>query len=192
MAAAANYAWANRQVITHWVRQSLSEALGLSHGKIGAKIVYDVAHNIAKKETHNGKKVVVHRKGATRAFTAGMPGLPDKYCNTGHPVLVPGDMGRYSYVMIGTDKGAKMTFSSACHGAGRLLSRTKAFENFTVSGLSKQLSNAGVSFKAKSNDTLIEEAPGAYKDVELVVNVLHNAGIAKKIAKMKPLGVIKG
>ncbi|MBP7732726.1 MAG: RtcB family protein [Caldisericia bacterium] len=192
MAAAANYAWANRQVITHWVRQSLLDAIGISKSRLDAKLVYDVAHNIAKKETHNGKNLMVHRKGATRAFTAGMPGLPQQYINTGHPVLVPGDMGRYSFVMVGTDKGRKEVFASACHGAGRMLSRTKAFEKFTVSGLTKQLGESGVFFKAKSNDTLIEEAPGAYKDVELVVNVLHNAGIAKKIVKMKPLGVVKG
>lgn len=192
MAAAANYAWANRQVITHWVRQSLLDAIGISKSRLDAKLVYDVAHNIAKMETHDGKSLMVHRKGATRAFTAGMPGLSQQYVNTGHPVLVPGDMGRYSFVMVGTDKGRKEVFASACHGAGRMLSRTKAFEKFTVSGLTKQLGQSGVSFKAKSNDTLIEEAPGAYKDVELVVNVLHNAGIAKKIAKMKPLGVVKG
>ena len=192
MAGAANYAWANRQVITHWVRQSLMDAIGVSKNRLDAKLVYDVAHNIAKKETHDGKSLIVHRKGATRAFTSGMLGLPQQYINTGHPVLVPGDMGRYSFVMVGTEKGRKEVFASACHGAGRLLSRTKAFEKFTVSGLTKQLSQSGVFFKAKSNDTLIEEAPGAYKDVELVVNVLHNAGIAKKIAKMKPLGVVKG
>ena len=192
MAASANYAWANRQVITHWVRQSLSEALNLSNSRVGAKIVYDVAHNIAKKETFEGKKVVVHRKGATRAFAAGAPGLPKDYINTGHPVLVPGDMGRYSFVMVGTKKAETETFSSACHGAGRLLSRTKAFERFTVSGLTKQLGESGVTFKAKSNDTFVEEAPGAYKDVEVVTTVLHNAGIARKIAKTKPLGVVKG
>jgi tRNA-splicing ligase RtcB len=192
MAAAANYAWANRQVITHWVRQSLSEGLGMSHSKIDAKIVYDVAHNIAKKEVHDGRKVVVHRKGATRAFIKGMPGLPEEYAQTGHPVLVPGDMGRYSFVMVGREQGVREAFASACHGAGRLLSRTKAFERYTVSGLAKQLNEAGVAFRAKSNDTLIEEAPGAYKDVEMVVNVLDAAGIAGKIAKMRPMGVIKG
>lgn len=192
MAASANYAWANRQVITHWVRQSLMDAIGISKSRLDAKLVYDVAHNIAKKETHDGIKLVVHRKGATRAFAKGMPGLPDMYKDTGHPVLVPGDMGRYSFVMVGTKKAETTTFASACHGAGRLLSRTKAFEKYTVSGLTKQLTESGVTFKAKSNDTLIEEAPGAYKDVELVVDVLHNAGIAKKIAKMKPLGVVKG
>lgn len=192
MAASANYAWANRQVITHWVRQSLMDAMGISKSRLDAKLVYDVAHNIAKKETHDGKKLVVHRKGATRAFTEGMPGLPETYKDLGHPVLVPGDMGRYSFVMVGTEKGTKTAYASACHGAGRLLSRTKAFEKYTVSGLTKQLTESGVTFRAKSNDTLIEEAPGAYKDVELVVDVLHNAGIAKKIAKMKPLGVVKG
>lgn len=192
MAAAANYAWANRQVITHWVRQSLSEGLNISDPKLEARIVYDVAHNIAKMETHGGKKVVVHRKGATRAFCAGMPGLPEAYSSTGHPVLVPGDMGRYSFVMVGTPKGVSEAFASACHGAGRLLSRTKAFERYNVSGLTKQLNEAGVAFMAKSNDTLIEEAPGAYKDVEVVANVLEAAGIAVKIAKMRPMGVIKG
>lgn len=192
MAASANYAWANRQVITHWVRQSLIDALGISKSRLDARLVYDVAHNIAKKETHDGNNLVIHRKGATRAFAKGMPGLPQNYKDTGHPVLVPGDMGRYSFVMVGTEKAAKTTFASACHGAGRLLSRTKAFEKYTVSGLTRQLNESGVTFKAKSNDTLIEEAPGAYKDVELVVDVLHNAGIAKKIAKMKPLGVVKG
>jgi tRNA-splicing ligase RtcB (3'-phosphate/5'-hydroxy nucleic acid ligase) len=192
MVAAANYAWANRQLITHWVRESLVNILGVGITKIGGEIVYDVAHNIAKREIHDGKKLIIHRKGATRAFPAGWNDLPDDYKDTGHPVLVPGDMGRYSYVMVGTKEGAKETFASCCHGAGRMLSRTAAKKRFTAGELYDQLEKKGITAKAKSNSTFVEEAPGAYKDVAEVVGVLHKAGIAKKVAKMKPLGVIKG
>jgi tRNA-splicing ligase RtcB len=192
MSAAANYAWANRQMITHWARESLSQALGMPQQKINAKVVYDIAHNIAKKETHSGKNVVVHRKGATRAFPPGYPGLPEKYKSTGHPVLVPGDMGRYSFVMVGTKKAGEDTFASACHGAGRVLSRTQAIKKYNAKELIAELGSKGIFVKAQSSETLTEEAPGAYKDVAVVVDVLHKAGIAKKVAMMKPLGVVKG
>ncbi|MCK5743269.1 MAG: RtcB family protein, partial [Caldisericia bacterium] len=192
MVAAANYAWANRQLITHWVRESLVNILGIGITKIGGEIVYDVAHNIAKREIHDGKKLIIHRKGATRAFPAGWNDLPDDYKETGHPVLVPGDMGRYSYVMVGTKEGARETFASCCHGAGRMLSRTAAKKRFSAGELYDQLEKKGITAKAKSNSTFVEEAPGAYKDVAEVVGVLHKAGIAKRVAKMRPLGVIKG
>lgn len=192
MAAAANYAWANRQMITHWARESLTQALGLSPSKINARVVYDIAHNIAKKETHGGKNVVVHRKGATRALPAGFPGLPAKYKSTGHPVLVPGDMGRYSFVMVGEKKAGEETFASACHGAGRVLSRTQAIKKYNARELVAELGERGIHVKAQSSETLTEEAPGAYKDVAVVVDVLDKAGIARKVAMMRPLGVVKG
>ncbi len=192
MVASANYAWANRQLITHWVRESLVTVLDMPISKIGGEIVYDVAHNIAKREIHDGKKLIVHRKGATRAFPAGFPDLPETYKNSGHPVLVPGDMGSCSYVMVGTAEGAKETFASCCHGAGRALSRTAAKKRFRAGDLFATLKNKGIFAKAKSNSTFVEEAPDAYKDVSEVVGVLHNAGIANKVAKMVPLGVIKG
>lgn len=192
MVCAANYAWANRQLITHWVRESLVNALGMGIGKIGGEIVYDIAHNIAKRETHDGRKLIIHRKGATRAFPAGWHDLPDDYRDVGHPVLVPGDMGTCSYVMVGTDKGAEETFASCCHGAGRMMSRSKAMKRFTAGGLFAELGKKNIYAKPKSNRTFVEEAPGAYKDVSEVVGVLDDAGIARKVARMKPMGVIKG
>lgn len=192
MAASVNYAWANRQMITHWVRESFERSLGMSQEKLGLGIVYDIAHNIAKRETHLGRKVVVHRKGATRAFPAGFPGLPEAYMETGHPVLVPGDMGRYSFVMVGTKKGAEEVFASCCHGAGRVLSRTQAIKNYRPGQVIEKLRQNGTYLKAANSETISEEAPGAYKDVAMVVDVLDGAGIAKKIAKMRPLGVVKG
>ncbi len=192
MVASANYAWANRQVITHWVRESFAQATNIAFDKLGMKVVYDIAHNIAKREVHGGQKVVVHRKGATRAFPGGFPGLPESYKDTGHPVLVPGDMGRYSFVMVGTKQGVIEVFASCCHGAGRVLSRNQAIKNFKAGQLCEELKAKGVTVKAKSNETLAEEAPGAYKDVAQVVDVLQAAGIAKKVAKMRPVGVVKG
>jgi tRNA-splicing ligase RtcB (3'-phosphate/5'-hydroxy nucleic acid ligase) len=192
MVCAANYAWANRQLITHWVRESLVNTLGVGIGKIGGEIVYDIAHNIAKREIHDGRRLIVHRKGATRAFPEGWVGVPDDYRDVGHPVLVPGDMGSCSYVMVGTDKGAREAFASCCHGAGRMMSRSKANRRFTAGALFSELNKKGVYAKPKSNRTFVEEAPGAYKDVSEVVGVLDEAGIAMKVARMKPLGVIKG
>ncbi|HPM45277.1 MAG TPA: RtcB family protein, partial [Caldisericia bacterium] len=192
MAASANYAWANRQMITHWIRESFERSLGMNQEKLGLGIVYDIAHNIAKRETHLGRKVVVHRKGATRAFPAGFPGLPEAYRETGHPVLVPGDMGRYSFVMVGKKKGAEEVFASCCHGAGRVLSRTQAIKNYRPGQVIEKLRQNGTYLKAANSETVSEEAPEAYKDVAMVVDVLDDAGIAIKIAKMRPLGVVKG
>ena len=158
-------------------------------------LIYDVAHNIAKFEKHlvDGKEktLCVHRKGATRAFPPGHPDLPARYRKTGQPVIIPGDMGRNSYLLTGTE-GAAETFYSTCHGAGRLKSRTAATKAFNVGVLLKDLESKGITVKASSHATLAEEAPMAYKDVNDVVDVVHNAGISKKVCRMRPLGVIKG
>ncbi|RLD14667.1 MAG: RNA-splicing ligase RtcB [Caldiserica bacterium] len=196
MVSAANFAWTNRQLITHWTRESFRQVFGISDREIGLEIVYDVAHNIAKVETHNidGKqiKLVVHRKGATRAFAPGRPEVPEKYKSIGQPVLVPGDMGRYSFVLVGTDKAMKETFGSSCHGAGRMMSRHEALRRQSAGKVLGNMRNKGILVKAKSNKTLVEEAPEAYKDVSNVVDVLHKEGISIKIAKMKPIAVMKG
>ncbi|MBT9174984.1 MAG: RNA-splicing ligase RtcB [candidate division WS2 bacterium] len=196
MVGAANYAWANRQMITHWVRESFEEVFKSSWEKLGLKQVYDVAHNIAKIEKHivDGveKELIVHRKGATRAFPVGRPEIPDFYKNVGQPVLIPGDMGRYSYVLVGTQKGLEETWGSTCHGAGRVMSRTATKKGFSVQELIESLKKKGILVKAESKETLVEEAPEAYKDVSEVVNVVHGAGISRKVCRMKPLGVTKG
>jgi tRNA-splicing ligase RtcB len=159
-------------------------------------LIYDVAHNIAKKEKHdvNGKEkmLCIHRKGATRSFPAGRPEIPGDYMDVGQPVLIPGDMGRYSYVLVGTERSMQETWGSVCHGAGRLLSRAAATRKVSVSGLMQELKEAGVIVRAASKKGLVEEAPEAYKDVREVVNIVDQAGLAKKVAKMKPLGVVKG
>ena len=196
MACAANYAWANRQCITHWVRESFIRVLGISLAKIGLEMVYDVAHNIAKIETHqvDGKKltVCVHRKGATRAFPAGHPDIPAKYQKIGQPVLIPGDMGRYSYVLVGTETAMKETFGSTCHGAGRLKSRHAAKKMVRDADVARELASKGILAKAASRGGLAEEASEAYKDVANVVEITHQAGISYKVVKARPLGVIKG
>ncbi len=196
MVAAANYAWANRQAITHWVREAFSDVLGLPIEKLGMTLVYDVAHNIAKIEEHtvDGKKMklCVHRKGATRAFPPGHPALPAKYQQLGQPVLIPGDMGTSSYLLLGTEIAARDTFGSACHGAGRVWSRKKALEETKRRDVAGELRAKGILVMAASKEVLNEEVPDAYKDVDQVVNVCHNAGIARKVARMKPLGVVKG
>ncbi|MDD5382817.1 MAG: RtcB family protein [Candidatus Margulisbacteria bacterium] len=183
MAAAANYAWANRQMLMHWTRDSFAKAMGAAPGKLGISLIYDVAHNIAKKETYkvNGKDklLCVHRKGATRAFP-------------GDPVLVPGDMGRYSYVLVGTERAMQETWGSVCHGAGRRLSRSAATRQFSVDQLLADLGKRGVIVRTASRKGLVEEAPEAYKDVREVVDVVHNSGLARKVARMRPLGVVKG
>ncbi|MEX2116230.1 MAG: RtcB family protein [Bacteroidota bacterium] len=192
MAAAANFAFANRQMITHWTREAFRRIVG--NGDL--RIVYDVAHNIAKVEEHmiNGqrKQVLVHRKGATRAFPAGRPEIPKEYADVGQPVLIPGSMGTSSYVLVGTEKAMEETFGSSCHGAGRAKSRTAAKKEITAEELLKQLKERGIHVRGASKSGLTEENPNAYKDVSAVVDVVHNAGIAKKVAKLIPLGVIKG
>ncbi len=196
MAASANFAWTNRHVIAHWVRRAFEEVLA---GKIPSwelTQVYDVAHNIGKVEhyTIDGKrtKLVVHRKGATRAFGPRSNELPKAYQGVGQPVLVPGSMGTASYVLVGTDKALDLTFGSTCHGAGRVLSRTKAKKQIWGEDLMRELRQQGIAVKAGSMAGLAEEAPAAYKDVERVVDVVAGAGIALKVARLEPLGVIKG
>lgn len=196
MVAAANYAWANRQAITHWVREAFAQVLGIPIERLGMSQVYDVAHNIAKIEEHeiNGKKtrLCVHRKGATRAFPPGHPALPERYRHLGQPVLIPGDMGTSSYLLLGTERAAQETFGSACHGAGRVWSRTRALEETKQRDVAAELRAQGILVRAASREVLNEEVPDAYKDVDRVVDVCHRAGIARKVARMRPLGVVKG
>ena len=194
MCAAANYAWTNRQLITHQVRSAWETVMGKNSGTL--KVLYDVAHNIAKIETYEidgkQKKLIVHRKGATRAFPPNHPEIPEIYRATGQPVLIPGSMGTASYVLVGTEGAMKETFGSTCHGAGRAMSRKRARGEMSGRQLLNELSIQGVTIQSKAIHSLSEEAPYAYKDVESVVDVVHNAGIAKKIARLKPLAVIKG
>ena len=196
MSAAANYAWANRQLILHWVRESFEHVLGRSAEEMGMGCVYDVAHNICKLEEHEfeGKKrkLYIHRKGATRAFDSTRSEVPQKYRAVGQPVLIPGDMGSASYVLLGTSNAMSETFGSTCHGAGRLMSRTSATKRFSANEVVSLLQSRGIYIKAASRDGIIEEAPGAYKDVDEVVRVAHGAGISKMVARLKPLGVMKG
>lgn len=196
MAAAANFAFANRQIITHWVRETLMQVLRLGPRDLGLELVYDVAHNIAKIETHvyEGKtrKLCVHRKGATRAFPPGHPEVPPAYRETGQPVLIPGDMGRYSYLLVGTQRALEETFGSTCHGAGRVLSRHQAIKAAKGRNIEKELAAKGIIVRGAGRGTVAEEISEAYKDVERVVEVVHNAGISRKVAKLQPLGVIKG
>lgn len=196
MAAAANYAFANRQMITHWIRETLEETMKMSNNTLGLSLLYDVCHNIAKLEKHHvgdrERTLCVHRKGATRAFAPKHPALPDKYKNTGQPVLIPGDMGRASYILRGTAKAMEETFGSTCHGAGRVMSRGQAIRVSKGRSLQKELETKGICVRAASKGTLAEEMPEAYKDVSKVVHVVHDAGISKLVAKITPLGCIKG
>jgi len=196
MACAANYAWANRQCITHWAREAFIKVFGKSRRELGMEQIYDVAHNIAKLEeyTIDGKKhtLCVHRKGATRAFPAGHPDVPDIYKEIGQPVLIPGDMGRCSYILVGTETAMKETFGSTCHGAGRVQSRAAAKRSLRGADVARALASRGITVKTGSIGSLAEEASEAYKDVTEVVNVAHNAGISYKVAKAVPIGVIKG
>ena len=196
MACAANYAWANRQCITHWARESFSKVFGKSLEELGMQQIYDVAHNIAKIEEHtiDGKKltVCVHRKGATRAFPAGHKDVPQRYKDIGQPVLIPGDMGRCSYISIGTEKAMAETFGSTCHGAGRVQSRSAARRSLRGIDVANELRARGITVKTDSMASLAEEASQAYKDVTQVVEITHQAGISKKVAMAAPMGVIKG
>jgi tRNA-splicing ligase RtcB len=196
MAAAANFAFANRQMITHWVRESFEQVLKTGPRDLGLELVYDVAHNIAKIETHEvegrPRKLCVHRKGATRAFPPGHPETPAAYKETGQPVLIPGDMGRYSYVLVGTRTALEETFGSTCHGAGREMSRAQATKAARGRAIEKELAARGIIVRGAGRGTIAEEIPEAYKDVAEVVNVAHGAGISRKVAKLLPLGVIKG
>jgi tRNA-splicing ligase RtcB len=196
MKAAANYAFANRQVLTHHIRRSFEQVLAGKVQNHHLYQIYDIAHNMAKVETHevDGRKVklCVHRKGATRAFGPGSGDLPAAYCDIGQPVLVPGSMGTTSWVLVGTQASMTRTFGSTCHGAGRAMSRKKAKKSVHGAGLRDQLEAAGIHVRAGSMSGLAEEAPIAYKDVNRVVDVVHGAGIAKKVARLKPVAVVKG
>jgi tRNA-splicing ligase RtcB len=196
MKAAANYAFANRQVLTYHVRRSFKEVLAGKVKKYQIYQIYDIAHNMAKIEEHESSgrrlKVCVHRKGATRAFGPGSPVLPAAYRDIGQPVLVPGSMGTASWVLLGTAGSMVQTFGSTCHGAGRMMSRAKAKRTVRGTELREELESAGIHVRAGSMSGLAEEAPIAYKDVDRVVEVVHGAGIAKKVARLAPLAVIKG
>jgi len=196
MACAANYAWVNRQCIAHWARESFSKVFGKSSEKLGMKQIYDVAHNIAKIEEHtvDGRKlkVCVHRKGATRAFPAGHKDTPTRYKKVGQPVLVPGDMGRCSFVAVGTEKAMSESFGSTCHGAGRVLSRGAAKRSMKGSDIARELESRGITVKTGNISSLAEEASQAYKDITEVIDVVHQAGISRKVAMAIPMGVIKG
>ena len=197
MRAAANYAWANRQCMTHWTREVFQKVFRKSPRDLGMWVVYDVAHNIAKVEEHevDGKKMqlVVHRKGATRAFPPGHPELPERYRSIGQPVLVPGDMGRASFVLVGTQGAMNETFGSTCHGAGRLLSRAAAIKAARGRAIEREVEDSyGVYVRATGRDSVKEEMPEAYKNVQDVVAVCHNAGLSKMVAKLRPIGCIKG
>jgi tRNA-splicing ligase RtcB len=196
MAAAANFAFANRQMITHWVRETFQQIFQLGPRGLGLELVYDVCHNMAKVEWHevNGqmKRLCVHRKGATRAFPPGHPDIPSAYRSVGQPVLIPGDMGRYSYVLVGTEAAYRETFGSSCHGAGRVMSRHQAKKAARGRSIGREMEARGILVRGASTATLVEEIPDAYKDVEDVVRVVHGAGIGKKVVRLRPLGVIKG
>ncbi len=196
MSAGANYAWANRQLILHWVRESFQKALGRTPEEMGMSCVYDVCHNICKLEEHEfegrRRKLYVHRKGATRAFDSSRSEVPEKYRSVGQPVLIPGDMGTASYVLMGTPAAMRETFGSTCHGAGRLMSRTSATRKFSANDVVALLHSRGIYIKAASKDGIIEEAPGAYKDVDEVVKIAHGAGISRMVARLVPMGVMKG
>ena len=195
MKAAANYAWANRQVLMHLTRKGFEKVFSKSWQSLGMNLVYDVAHNIAKFEKHvvnNKEKVLcVHRKGATRAFGPNNPELPARYREIGQPVIIPGDMGTASYLLVGTEKSAE-SFFSTCHGAGRVKSRHEAIRTIDFNKLMKELSSCGIEVRAAGKKTVVEEAPSAYKDIDDVVDVVDKAGLSKKVCRMKPLCVVKG
>jgi len=196
MRAAANFAWANRQLLMWQTRECFAEFFATSWESLKMNLVYDVAHNIAKIEEHTvegkPKRVCVHRKGATRAFPPGHPELPDRYRRTGQPVIIPGDMGRASWVLVGQPGSMERTFGTTCHGAGRLMSRGEAIRRSKGRRIDQELAAAGVIARCRSWKGLAEEQPEAYKDVSLVVDVVHRAGLAKKVARLRPIGVVKG
>ncbi|SHH51184.1 tRNA-splicing ligase RtcB [Thermosipho atlanticus DSM 15807] len=191
MNCAANYAFVNRQIITHYIRIVLSELFNSS-----AQLIYDVAHNIAKLETHiinnELKKVIIHRKGATRAFGPNRNEIPQKFKQIGQPVIIPGDMGTASYLLVGTDESENIAFSSTAHGAGRLLGRRQAIRQLKLNKILSKLHKSGIIVKSKNKKTIIEEAPEAYKDIDKVIEITNYLSLSKKIARMIPLGVIKG
>ncbi|MGQ4910892.1 MAG: RtcB family protein [Candidatus Thorarchaeota archaeon] len=196
MSAAANYAFANRQTMMHWTREAFGKVMGQSPEDLDMHLIYDVAHNMGKVEEHDieGKrrKVVVHRKGATRAFPAGHPDVPAKYRSIGQPVLIPGTMGTASYILIGNQKSMELSFGSTAHGAGRFMSRSRAKKQFFGREVQERLSKEGIIVRATKGIVIAEEAPGAYKDVDEVVKVSDAVGIATKAVRLRPIGVIKG
>ncbi len=193
MAAAANFAWANRQAITYFTRKSFEKVFGES---ARLRVVYDVAHNIAKRERHRvgetTEEVLVHRKGATRSYPAGSAEIPAAYSDYGQPVLIPGSMGTASFVLVGTERAMEETFGTVCHGAGRAMSRTAAKKGRDARTETKKLEEQGIILRAETRDGILEEVPEAYKDIDAVVDVVHNAGLARKVARLRPMGVIKG
>jgi tRNA-splicing ligase RtcB len=193
MRAAANYAWANRQGITHFTRGAFRRILG---ERAELKVVYDVCHNIAKLERHQvggrDRKVMVHRKGATRAFPSMRPEVPEAYKTVGQPVLIPGSMGTASYVLVGAEGALQESFGTTCHGAGRVMSRTAAKKSAFAQNARQRLEERGIIVRAETRDGISEEIPEAYKDVDAVIDVVHNAGLSKRVARLKPIGVIKG
>jgi tRNA-splicing ligase RtcB (3'-phosphate/5'-hydroxy nucleic acid ligase) len=196
MRAAANYAWANRQCLMHWTREAFMAFFGASPRQLGMSLVYDVAHNVAKLEEHlvegRKRKLVVHRKGSTRAFPPGHPELPEAYRAMGQPVLIPGDMGRASFVLLGTERAMVETFGSTCHGAGRLMSRHQAIRKAKGRSIRREMEDKGIFVRSAGREILAEEMPEAYKDISNVVDVVHNAGIATKVVRLRPMGVVKG
>jgi len=196
MAGAANFAFANRQIITHWVRETFEQVLKMGPSTLKLDLIYDVCHNIAKLESHmvegRERRLCVHRKGATRAFPPHHPDVSADYQETGQPVLIPGDMGRCSYVLVGTQQAYKETYGSTCHGAGRVMSRHQAKKIAAGRSITRELEAKGIYVRGASHATIAEEIPEAYKDVSDVVNVVQGAGIGKKVAQLKPMGVIKG
>jgi tRNA-splicing ligase RtcB (3'-phosphate/5'-hydroxy nucleic acid ligase) len=191
MAAAANFAWANRQLIAHRVRQAIAQALG-EEAAAGTRQVYDVAHNVAKVERHGDRTLCVHRKGATRAFPPGSNEIPERYRDVGQPVFIPGSMGTASYVLSGRMGAMKQSFGTVCHGAGRRLSRTAARKQIKGAELRRRLEEQGITVRSPSNRGLAEEAPFAYKEVERVVEIVERAGLAVRVARLRPIGVVKG
>jgi tRNA-splicing ligase RtcB len=191
MAAAANFAWANRQAIADAVRAAVARVLGRESAE-GTRLVYDVAHNVAKVERYQGRELLVHRKGATRAFPAGSAEIPEPYRDVGQPVFIPGSMGTSSFVLAGEPGSIELAFGSTCHGAGRRLSRTGARKQVAGAELRRELEARGIVVRSPSNKGLAEEAPLAYKDVERVVEIVERAGLSRRVAQLTPIGVVKG
>jgi tRNA-splicing ligase RtcB len=196
MRAAANFAWCNRQLLMWQVREAFADFFGRSWESLGMGLVYDVAHNIAKLEQHTidgrTRRLCVHRKGATRAFPPGHPEVPDRYREVGQPVIIPGDMGRASWVLAGQQGSMEQTFGSSCHGAGRVMSRKAAVRSAKGRRIDQELARDGVVARSRSRQGLAEEQPAAYKDVSLVVEAVERAGLANRVARLRPVAVVKG
>jgi tRNA-splicing ligase RtcB len=192
----ANYAWANRQILMHNIRETFLKALSITPRELGMNLLYDVCHNIAKRESHKveGREMMlcVHRKGATRSFPPKHPLLPKIYLESGQPVLIPGDMGTSSYILSGAEGAMEHSFASSCHGAGRVLSRSRAVKAAKGRAIHRELEDKGIFVQSRGKKTLQEEIPEAYKDVSQVVEVVHRAGLAHKVARLRPIGVLKG